>query len=149
MPQLFPTDPSQATVAAGGSRAPAAFPKSWKFDFDRGEFVTDQAGRVGAADGDEAYRQWAIKAVLTARYRHPIYGRQFGTEAEDLLRQNLAPSVLESELVRTITEALLVDPRTQRVGDFSFARSGAGLEVSFTITTARGDAVPLTVPIGG
>lgn len=148
MSSLFPTDPSQVR-GADGRPGGVQFPRTWQFDHGAGDFEPDPAGRIAVCRDVDAYRQWALNTLLTPRYRHPTYGRQVGTEVEEMLRQNLPQSILESELARTITEALMVDPRTARVGDFVFRRQGNALEVSCTITTARGDAVGITVPLGG
>lgn len=147
MSGLFATDPSQLTVQAG-ARA-VSFPRSWKWDHTAGDLVVDSNGRVPTVDGATAYHDWIMRTLATPRYGRPIYTRQHGCELVDILRKGLAPSVLESEIIRTITEALTADPRTKGVGDFSFARTGTAMEVSFTAYPANGDPAPVTLPIGG
>lgn len=150
MPALFPTDPSQGKAQTTRSTA-VRFPKSWQFDVDAGDLVTDQAGRVSEVDGTEAYRQWALKALITPRYSHPVYDRQYGSELEALRRQSLPASVLQSEVTRTITETLMADPlrRTKSVGAFVFERTGTALTVTCTVTLNSGDSLTMTVPAGG
>lgn len=148
MPQLFPTDPSLTQPLA---RQPAAvsFPSSWRFDFEQGEFVTDASGKIPTVTDTDAYLQWAMKALSDVRYQNPAYDRSHGAETAALVRDNLPAGTLESELTRTVTEALMIDPRTKSVGDFSFVRQGSGLYVTCTITTVRDDQVTVKAPIGG
>lgn len=125
MPSLFPEigmvwgdeeDWSGQEAESGEVR----FGRSWRFDYDAGEFVLTPSGKVAAADGHEAWVQWCSKAVRTPRYRHVIYSRNYGSELEDLIGGGDSRGVVESEIVRMVTETLLADPRTEAVDQFAF-----------------------------
>lgn len=125
------------------------FPVSFATDPESGDIQTDSGGRLVRCSGEEAYRRWALNTLQTARYRHPVYSRGHGTEVEAMLRQNLQASVLYSEIARTYTEALMVDPRTESVGDFSFTRAGSDLAVACVVRTRQGQQIPLSLSVRG
>lgn len=96
-----------------------SYPKGYQWDFTQGDLALDGAGRVVEVDGYTAWVLWCAKAVAVERYSYPIYSRQYGTEIEHthgLINRGAAQAVI----IRTISEALLHDPRTGRVINFSF-----------------------------
>ena len=148
MPSLFPSESINATPEIA-TKSAVSFGKSWVFDFDKGDFVLSPTGKVVEADGVEAYRQWAHKTLLTPRYRHPIYSRNYGQEFEDLLRRNLTRAGNESEIKRMVTEALMVDPRTASVGDFTFDWQDDAVYFTCIVTTAQGEQVQVSGQVQG
>ncbi|NGQ95508.1 DUF2634 domain-containing protein [Brevibacillus sp. SYP-B805] len=107
--------------------------KTYALDFETGEVG-------GLIDGESAVRQFIRKAIMTARFRFPIYGvsHEYGCELEDLIGQDLPIELLNAEIPRVITEALMIDDRIQRVYNFDISREGDGLFVSFFVDTAEG-----------
>ncbi|MYL45062.1 DUF2634 domain-containing protein [Virgibacillus halodenitrificans] len=120
MPNLFPTDLEEDIVQAGAEQEEPEFGRSWKFDFDKGEFVTSPVGKVEEADPLEAWVEWCKKAVNTARYRYLAYSEDHGQEFDELIALNLTREANESEIQRMVTECLMVNPRTDRVENFQF-----------------------------
>jgi hypothetical protein len=102
------------------------------FDFEKGDFRRDGASRMVASDGREAYIQWCLKVVETERESCLAYSTDIGTEFEDM-RELPDRESRESEIERTITEALLVHPATEYVRDFVFSYAGDETEVEFTV----------------
>jgi hypothetical protein len=102
------------------------------------DFETGEVG--GIIDGEAAIRQAIRKAIMTARFRYPIYGYEhlYGCELEDLIGQDLPIELLNAEIPRLISEALLVDDRITDVYNFTITREGDGLYVSFFVDTADG-----------
>jgi hypothetical protein len=148
MPSLFPTE--QVTAAPEETQtSQVKYGRSFIFDFEQGDFVLSPTGKVVEADGVEAYRQWAHKTLLTPRYRHPIYSRNYGQEFEDLLRRNLTRAGNESEIKRMVTEALMVDHRTASVGDFTFDWQEDTVYFTCTVTTAQGEQVQVSGQVQG
>jgi phage baseplate assembly protein W len=92
--------------------------------------------------------QWCVKAVLTERFAHVIYSTDYGSEIEQALKQPSRKAV-EAELERVITEALLVDPRTEQVKDFAFEWEGDAVKVSFTAVPVVGPPERLEVVLNG
>jgi len=148
MPSLFPTE--QVTAAPEETQtSQVKYGRSFIFDFEQGDFILSPTGKVVEVDGVEAYRQWAQKTLLTPRYRHPIYSRNYGQEFEDLLRRNLTRAGNESEIKRMVTEALMVDPRTASVGDFTFDWQEDTVYFTCTVTTAQGEQVQVSGQVQG
>jgi hypothetical protein len=148
MPQLFPTFDAPDLVDPTEDLEQPNYGTSWLFDFEKGDFVSDGAGRVVTCDGYTAWVQWCVKAVLTERLAYPAYSQDYGVEMEEAQAQT-DPSAVESEIERTITEALLMDPRTESVQNFSFDRQGDQLTVSFDITPTVGTTEHVEVTISG
>jgi hypothetical protein len=138
MPNLYPVFEVPEIVEQQQTEPAPEYGKSWLFDFEKGDFVLDGTGRVVEADGHTAWVQWCVKTILTQRFAYVIYSSDYGTELEEAQKQPDRKAV-EIELERAITEALLVDPRTEMVKDFVFEWEGDTVKVSFV-------AVPVVGP---
>ena len=137
MPNLYPVFEMPELMEQQQAQPEPEYPESYLFDFEKGDFVRDTAGRIVIADGHRAWVQWCVKTVLTERFAYLAYSQNYGTEIETALRQPSRQAV-EAELERAITEALLVDPRTEMVRDFRFTWEGDQLQVAFTVVPAVG-----------
>ncbi len=144
MPNLYPAFDMPELAEQQETEPAPKYGKSWLFDFKKGDFVVDGAGRVVEADGHTAWVQWCVKTVLTQRFAHVIYSSDYGTELEEALKQPSRKAV-EAELERAITEALLADPRTEMVRDFTFEWEGDIVKVSFTVVPVIGEPARLEV----
>lgn len=102
------------------------------FDFEKGDFSRDGAHRMVTADGKTAYIQWCRKMVDTERFTCLAYSGDIGTEMHDALDKN-DHSAVESAVERTITEALMINPKTEYVREFEFGWANADLQVSFIV----------------
>jgi hypothetical protein len=122
MADLFPTEAVQSSPdpSETAPQTTVTFGKSWRFDFEAGEFVLTPTGKVVETKDAEAWKEWCKKALATARYRHLVYSRNYGQEFEDLLTRNLNRAANESEIKRIATETLMADPRTAAVRNFTF-----------------------------
>lgn len=138
MANLYPVFEMPELIEQQQTQPEPEYPESYLFDFEKGEFVRDTAGRIAIADGHRAWAQWCVKTVLTERFAYLAYSQNYGTEIETALKQPSRQAV-EAELERTITEALLMDPRTEMVRDFRFTWEGDHLRVAFTVVPAVGD----------
>lgn len=147
MPELFPTFEPPELVEESEEATPE-YPPSWKFDFEKGDFLLDGAGRPVIADGHTAWIQWCIKAVLTQRYAYLAYDPEYCCDWEGLKDQPTR-AAKESWIEREITEALMVDPRTEKVQDFAFEWVGDEVRVSFTVFPVVGSPERLEVTLSG
>lgn len=102
------------------------------FDFETGDFLRDGAGRMIASTGREAYIQWCLKMASTERESYLAYSDDIGVELEDL-EELPGKDERESEIERTITEALLVHPATEYVRNFIFEHEGDAVRVTFDV----------------
>ena len=106
------------------------------FDFEKGDFVRDGSNKMVRADGREAYMQWCWKVVQTEREAFLAYSDEIGTEFEHMEDFPDRDS-RESEIERTITDALLVHPATEYVRNFIFDYSSGDAVVSFIVKGAQ------------
>ena len=104
-----------------------------KFDQEEEKLKVNGVGKAVIGDEKDAYRFWVMKCLLTERYRYSAYSSDFGVEIERIVRANYPRTVAESEIQRTITEALSVDERTVSVGEFSFKWEGDSLWVTLIV----------------
>lgn len=99
------------------------YKRSIAWDPETGDFVRSETGKVAEADGKSAYATWCHKMIQTERYNCLAYPDEIGAEMERALGQSDIETV-ESMIRRTVTEALLVNPRTEYVSDFTFIWDG-------------------------
>lgn len=120
------------------------YKRSVKWDAAKGDFVRDGANRMVECSGRDAFFQWCFKTAQTERYRCMAYPDVIGTEMEKALADDDEKTV-ESMVQRTITDALMVNPRTEYVRNFNFiwdkdkmncefSVKGRDMEELFTIT---------------
>lgn len=145
MPNLFPTGGSAAVLPETQNKAnQVKFGKSWRFDFETGDFIMTPTGKTMETREEDAWLEWCQKAVLTERYKYLIYSRQYGQEFTDLIRRNLNRAANESEIKRIVTEALKVDPRTASVDNFTFNWDGDQCFFTCQVKSVRGTSGQIT-----
>lgn len=110
------------------------------FNFTTGQFILED-GAPRVVEGPDALRIWITKTLLTARYRFPIYSFNYGCEMEDVIGYDIPRAVLEAEIPRVITEALIHDARINDVREFSIERESDHLIVEFTVITFDGQSI--------
>ena len=110
----------------------ARYKRSAKWDPVKGDFVRDGANRVVECDGKEAYAIWCFKVAQTERYRCLAYPDSIGTEMERAMADDDEKTV-ESMVQRTVTDAIMVNPRTEYVGDFVFSHDGDQMNCQFVV----------------
>lgn len=116
------------------------------WDLEKGDFVMDTANAVPMNEGLEAYRVWCVKAVATARYGCKAYDEDIGSEMDAVLKEP-DENAVELAIERTITETLLVNPRTESVEDFEFIWEGSHLKVNFWVYAVDQEQFPLEIII--
>lgn len=139
MANLYPVFEMPELIEQQQTQPEPEYPESYLFDFEKGDFVWDTAGRIAVVDGHWAWAQGCVKTVLTERFAYLAYSGNYGVEIDEALKQPTRAAV-ETEVERTITEALLADPRTYAVRDFSFEWRGNEMYVSFTVIPVVGEA---------
>ncbi|MFW5436555.1 DUF2634 domain-containing protein [Paenibacillus apiarius] len=139
MPNLFPSDIEDdwAQETEESAEPEVEFGRSWRFDFNQGDFVMTPTRKVAVADETESWVMWCQKAIRTPRYRHLIYSREHGEEFDDLIGKGYSRAVIESEIQRIVNETLTVDPRTASVDGFTFDWSGDGCYFTCRIQNVR------------
>lgn len=101
-------------------------------------FIDFEKGRIsGFVDEREAVKQAIMLILNTERYKFLIYSWNYGVEFEELIGTH--PDIVEDEVERLISEALLQDDRITAVYDFEFSRNKDTLLVSFKVDSIYGD----------
>ena len=137
MPNLFPIG-SSSTDSTPETTPSVQFGRSWRYDFEKGDFVLTPTGKVATSTDTDAWLEWCQKAIRTERYKYLVYSRNYGQEFEDLIARHLPRAANESEIIRIVTETLMVDPRTASVGNFTFRWEGDQCYFTCTVTNVRG-----------
>jgi hypothetical protein len=88
-------------------------------------------------DGIEALRQSVALALETPRYAHLIYSFDYGSELMNLFGHS--NELVQTEAVRLISEALLVDDRIESVENFVFDFSSDSVNISFDVISNVGN----------
>ncbi len=108
------------------------YKKSVKWDVEKGDFTLDSAGRMVECDGKEAFMIWCFKTAQTERYASLAYPDEIGVEMEAALEEDDEKTV-ESMMQRTLTDALMVNPRTESVQDFEFFWNADEVHCTFCV----------------
>lgn len=114
------------------TRYDVEYRRSTKWDTAAGDFVRDGANRIAECSGREAYAVWCFKTAQTERYRCLAYPDSVGVEMERAL-DNDDEKTVESMVQRTVTEAVMVNPRTEDVLDFEFSWEGDNMHCKFKV----------------
>lgn len=146
MPELYKTfeipDELNDDVQADDE---VTYPSAPLWDFEAGDFV-QSGGRIAMVDGYRAWVQWCVKAVITERATYLVYTDEHGTDLEEL-SQLATRDEVESQITDTITDALLIDPRTSSVTGFTFEWEGDECRVGFTVEPTIGTTERVEVAI--
>lgn len=123
---------------ASKSRQELPMFREYAYDFEN-QRMKLRDGKTYLVEGNEALRIWIYFALGTARYRYMAYDRAFGSEIEDkLIGQPMGDQLIQMELERYITEALMCNPYIQELSDFDFDVLQDGIRVSFQCRTIYG-----------
>lgn len=109
----------------------AAYLPSPLFDIEKGDFVRDGRNRIVMTDGLDTYKGWVHKMLQTQHGASLAY-LDMGVDYEGSMMES-EPSAVAVELERSITEALHMNPMTERVKDFEFTWENEVLNVKFTV----------------
>lgn len=140
---LFPVVDSPALVQ-GKEGYDLSYKPSIAWDETKGDFVVDGANRVCRSNGTDAYKTWCKKMALTERYACAAYPKELGAELEAALQES-DHKVVESALERTISEALLVNPKTEYVKGFEFIWNGDSVSCSFFVRGVDGNEFEVAI----
>lgn len=116
-------------------------PREYAWDFSTNNFRLVN-GKVQIVEGVEAIKIKVYKALMTQRYRYPIYSWDYGHELEDLIGQGYSKELTEAEAKRLVEEALkeyFDKGWITEIKDFETSFLGDELSISFTIVTPYGE----------
>lgn len=113
--------------------------KEYEFDFATGKLT----GKL--LEGKEALKVWIYKTLLTKRYKHIIYGWDYGQDLEEIIGQCYEKGLIKSEVERRIKDCLLIHPHIKECNSFNIKLQQDQLNVDFTVNTIYGE-VDINVP---
>ena len=147
MPNLYPTFTLPKIAIQNTEPSKRIYKPAPMFDYDSGDFVRDNAGRLVMADGKEAYIEWCLKQCVTERGTRLAYSDKIGVEMVSALKNNESdPKAVQSAIEKTITEALMIHPATEYVRKFKFTWDGGShLFVTFIVKGYDWEEETLTV----
>lgn len=147
MANLFPVF-EVPSVLAETLQVSKTFRPGPSFDTETGEFQIDGSGKMLYSSGYDAWILWCTKTISTQRWAHLGYSSGVGIEMTEAFAQP-DRQAQQSYFQRTVTEALLADPkgRNVRVYDFSFSWCSETLEISFQVLGANGDTASIETEI--
>lgn len=131
---LYPVLNLPPLIPVGHVDEDKEYKQSVNFDYDTGDFVLDGSNRMVLVDGKEAFIQWCLKQCVTERYTKLAYSDSVGVEIQTAIKSVNDIESVKSIIQRAITEALMVNPATEYVRDFSFSWDGSdSLYVQFIV----------------
>lgn len=106
--------------------------KTYRLDLDNGRII-------GTVDGIEAVKQAVRKAIITSRYKNPVYDSDYGSEVRDMIYDaESTPELIETALPELIKDALSTDSRILEVSDFDFRFENDKAYIAFVVDTIYG-----------
>lgn len=108
------------------------YKRSMKWDAERGDFVRNGINKIAECSGEEAFMIWCYKIAQTERYTCLAYPSEIGVEMEAAMEDDDEKTV-ESMVERTITDALMINPRTESVKNFTFTWNGDEMHCTFQV----------------
>lgn len=132
---IFPFIDPDALRQEGSTELPLF--QEYAYDFENNRLLLKN-GQTYLVEGNEALRIWIFKALTTERFRYTAYDSDFGSEIDTLIGSPLHGDIAKSELKRFITEALMVNPYIEELGNFQISQTGSGVTVEFDCTTVYG-----------
>ncbi len=112
--------------------------REYAWDFIRNDFIFEN-GRQKIAEGLEALKIWAYKALVTERYKYLAYSWDYGQEIANLIGSNISSEFVKSEVKRYIEEAFSVNPHIKGIKNLSTAIEEDTISVDFTILSDLGE----------
>ena len=136
MSRLFPLIEAPDTGSATADTLPLAREVAW--DFTRDQPIW-RSGRPVYVTGADAVLVWAWNCIHTERFAHDVFTADYGQDLTKLIGQPYGDEVRQSEAIRKLREALLINPYITAVDQISASFEGSWLHISFNLTTIYGE----------
>lgn len=166
MPQLLPDgiqDPASLDVLPTDEAI--EYGQSWEFHFtgsgtecacsavnsQYGPHLAIVGNRVKLTNGIDTLAQWIRFALVTERFRWPIYSPDFGTEFTEIIDNSIDAEESTTEIEATINEALLIDERIADITSIEFEEVEGAPEayiVTVKVVSFAGETQETTFDIG-
>ena len=127
--------PLVGTEARQGQVLPLA--KDCAIDFVTGRPMF-RDGRPRLVTGQSAVQVWAYNAVRTSRFGYEMHTPNYGSDLVRLMGQGLSDATTKVEVVRAITECLMVSPYITAVEVANLELVGDEVHADVSITSIYG-----------
>ncbi|MEG0259174.1 MAG: DUF2634 domain-containing protein [Lysinibacillus sp.] len=112
--------------------------KAFLYDYKKQDFVYRNGAPV-VLTGRRALEAWIEKVIRTTRFKYAVHDDiAYGINIEDLIGSSFPKYLVESEVEREITEALLANDYIERVSEWGFEFDGSLVSITFTVTSKEG-----------
>ncbi len=91
----------------------------------------------GIIDSREALKQAIHIALITQRYKYPVFSHSYGTDYDEAFDDGYMKAM--GKVKNAVCDSLLCDDRISAVEDFEFERKVGKIAVSFRVVTNLGD----------
>lgn len=124
MAQLLPDDLNDPAVQEPIAQDAVEYGESWEFHMDSNcscgttadyPHLAIHGNRVMRVAEEQTLEQWIRMTLATDRFRWEIYDNQYGTEFKQMIADSIPEEEAETETIRVIREAILLDPRIASV----------------------------------
>lgn len=116
--------------------------RTFKFNFEKNEFVTDVMGRSVITNNPEEVLEQVVNKVLhDRRYKNIIYPDSYGNEIDTVLEQDDPFEVVECELQRVYSEALIYHSLIENIAHFSASYEGDKIICEFIVIGIDGTQI--------
>ena len=127
MPKIFMDD---ITINLNKKVSNYNFGSSYAYDFETGEFIKDEFGKIKKLSIYESYIQWCRKALLTKRNCYEAYSKNFGM---DDINPSYDIESMKIEVKRIFSECLMAHPYTSMLTNWRFEVQKTKLYYSFDL----------------
>lgn len=90
-------------------------------------------------NGAAAVFAWVKRTLQTRQMVYPVYSWDHGVDFDQFIGDNYTQELIDAEVQRNITEALMRHPSVTNVSDFEIVSKGDDLEINFKVETIWGD----------
>lgn len=104
--------------------------RAFEIDFDNKKIG-------GIIDGKKALMQAVRLALITQRYKYPVFSHSYGTNYKDAFEDGYIKAI--GKIKNAICDSLLCDSRISGINDFEFERMGTKIAVKFRVVSCYGD----------
>lgn len=136
MNRLFPLIDTPDLGSATSGTLPLAREVAW--DFRRDQPIW-RSGRPVYVTGADAVLVWAWNCIHTERFAHDVFTSDYGQNLAKLIGQPYGDEIRQSEAIRKLREALMINPYITAVDQINASFEGSWLNISFNLTTVYGE----------
>lgn len=103
-----------------------------------GAEIVANGGRIETAEGAEAVKQWAWRALQTRKGVFEIFSEDYGSDIEAILEEG-PRELIESEMETAIQECLMANRYIESIDEIEIGTEGERMHIRVVLSTAFGE----------